>query len=1236
MFPEIVYNSNMATNLQNPTTASAAKTTGSKMDRYVSHQLKKTTQQVRVSDMVAGALALAAYVLGFFFVVALIDAWIWPLTPTARLIALAAFLIGGFAIAWFMLLPFLFRKVNPQYAAKMIEEAKPEFKNSLLNYLSIRRDKKSTHRAILNEVSKQAAVDLSTITPDATVDKSNVIRAGFILVGLVAATVAYAIFSPKSPLPSVMRVLAPGAKISRPAAVRIHEVAPGDTSVFFGDRPQVVAKIYGKINDQEVRLIYSTEDSQIVDASILMEKTGANGTYEAVLSPGPSGIQQPISYRVEAGDGVSPTYSIDVRTNPSVSIESVKVTPPKYTGLPERLVEGNGEIQAVEGSHVEITARANLPIEIAYIVPLVAKSDAAENSEYRELRTIQMGPKIDSQDTVIGRLVAALNANRDKQQFTHYKINFRSTDNFRNERPNVYPIRVIADLEPEVEIIEPAQTELTIAVNQPLPVEVWAADLDYEISSIDLHIDHQGNRILDQNLVKNPKGKVAGERVSVRHAVTPADLRLQPGDTAIMFATASDNRISPTSELADPNVSRTPNYTLVITDPVRNPQQPNENQDGTGQETEQDDSRQQETGDRSSGQQQGSEQQPGDEQQQAGSEESWDNSGDQEQSEQSEQSDASSGGGSEQQGGGSGEQQSSSQDGSGSQAQDSGAGGKSSQPNGAEESPEGAGSETGNSTGDQSSDSGSRGQQQGSGSEGEFENSDNGQESGGNASSNGGTDNGGNSNDPASSGGRQGANQDGGGGDQQQFRDNSLTDGEQQPLRENASDSEQFERLQELLENQDNQSASGDESGGGDQRSDNNSGNQKEDGSEGTGERSERPRNPGDSQQLDSDPGNQSGTEPGDSDSQRSGGNQEEQQSPKAQPGSNERAADGNPEQPASNGAESQNGTPDETQGGSGSESRPDAQGDSSAASGESGSPDAESSPGEGSESGAAGDPAAGSESESSPSGEGSEAASGSGDESQSDSQPGSPSASSQQSSSGTSSNQDSEGAESNGSGGDSENQGNSEAGSSSSDSQPGQKSSGKSGSSEGSTGDGESASAGDEAGDLSDSESNDNRTPNKAGGVGGSADQNSGNDDSPELPSQPDQPNLDYAKKVTDLVLNRLEDQQYEPDPDLLEQMNWTKEDLARFLKRWQQMRDKAGAGDFQSKREYEEGLRSLGLSPKASGRGRVAEGVKDKEFRLNESGVVDQVPAEYRERFNSFLMRRNRSKRDAAGRHR
>ena len=125
----------------------------------------------------------------------------------------------------------------------------------------------------------------------------------------------------------------------------------------------------------------------------------------------------------------------------------------------------------------------------------------------------------------------------------------------------------------------------------------------------------------------------------------------------------------------------------------------------------------------------------------------------------------------------------------------------------------------------------------------------------------------------------------------------------------------------------------------------------------------------------------------------------------------------------------------------------------------------------------------------------------------------------------------------------------------------------------------------------MGDSQSN--RRGPMTGGQGGA---NPGSNE----PIVPDKANLDHAKKVTDLVLKKLEEQKVDPDQNLLEQMNWTQQDLENFLKQWQRMRDQADSGDVEAKVVYEEALRSLGLQRETQRR--KASDQRDKPFQLNE----------------------------------
>ena len=170
-----------------------------------------------------------------------------------------------------------------------------------------------------------------TVTVENTVDRSNVIRMGFMLVAISALAIVYSVLSPKNPLQTVGRILAPVSKLAKPAVVRITDVNPGDTNVFFGDQLEVTAEINGRHEPGDVRLLFSTKDGQLMNVSVPMQQGESKTQYVGRLSTGSAGIQTPLTYWIEARDGLSPEYSVNVRTNPSISINQVTIVPPKYT-----------------------------------------------------------------------------------------------------------------------------------------------------------------------------------------------------------------------------------------------------------------------------------------------------------------------------------------------------------------------------------------------------------------------------------------------------------------------------------------------------------------------------------------------------------------------------------------------------------------------------------------------------------------------------------------------------------------------------------------------------------------------------------------------------------------------------------------------------------------------------------------------------------------------------------------
>ncbi|MEX2027290.1 MAG: hypothetical protein WEH44_08310, partial [Pirellulaceae bacterium] len=114
------------------------------------------------------------------------------------------------------------------------------------------------------------------------------------------------------------------------------------------------------------------------------------------------------------------------------------------------------------------------------------------------------------------------------------------------------------------------------------------------------------------------------------------------------------------------------------------------------------------------------------------------------------------------------------------------------------------------------------------------------------------------------------------------------------------------------------------------------------------------------------------------------------------------------------------------------------------------------------------------------------------------------------------------------------------------------------------------------------------------------------------------DDANLEYAKKQTELALEYLKDQEHNPDPELLDRLGWTKEEMQEFLRRWEAIQ-KAAAEDPDASHELDESLRSLGLTP-AKNRKQIGGDKSDNARDLRDSGSRTSAPKTYRDQFDNF----------------
>ncbi len=1228
----------MATEVRKPAGRSSKRTI--KIEDYVAQKLDVTRKQVRQVDTVSSLISLTAIVLIFLLAVAVIDAWILPLGSLARWLCFLL-LLGG-SVAWLVNMTMRYlRKINPDYAAQMIEDNQPSFKNSLLNYVSLSRRPQGTKSAVMDAVGRQAASDISTVPVETMVDRSELIRTGSILAAILLAVVAYKLFSPKDPFQSIARVLAPAAKLSAPSVVTIEDVDPGDTEAFFGDRVVVSATINGSHRPEDVQLMFSTEDGQIVDQAIPMVlQSGSVDRYQAELSHDGAGLQQSLMYRVVARDGTTPEYKVSVRTSPSITVKELLLEPPAYSGF-EATTQQKGKIDAMEGTRVTVRARANLPIDRASI-ELLHAGDGLDDG-YRTVSTISMNVDEDL-STAQGSFHLQYSA-RSGPKATHYRLKFASTKGYEDRNPNTYPITITPDLAPEIKVLLPAERSMELPLDRDLNIHVQASDTDFEISKVMLQFDRKGRRIFERPMKLTPLQGM--KRVDGKFTLNVARQfpRVEPGDELIFFATAHDNKVATSGQL-NSNQTRSENYVLKITPPEfkdnaadQPPVQPQDQQQDRPQDQQNDpeqkqQKQQQKDGDRNSNEpQERREEDPQRQQEKDPGDQQGQDSGEQEQREQEQREQQRR---EQQQPGDEGQQREPQDQG---EREDSDPGEQKRGQDDRDQKGEGDQQERGDQRGDggeqdrgqpQQGDSGQQGndeggaQEQEQGAGGDQPQGD--QPSGNNQRGDGSGDRNDGGGDPNQENGgeqpagqRQPAEQGAQGGQAEDSLDEGDSRG-RQPLDEKASDAQRMRRLQERIEERQRQQQ--EQQGGSeqaDQKGNSESGNDTNSDSDGSSESQQG------SQQKSGDPKGSDPDAPGnpgnDGDSTAPEDNEQKQDAEGLSNPQGEPDGDQAPQRPQNNTGNGSEGEDDgKVRGNSGTQQGAESENGTSAEDSETGkgSPDGDGQPGEKDSSGEhrqpGSEPQEGDQQEGQPGQQEGQPGQQEGQPGQQEGQPGQQEGQPGQQE-GQPGQQEGQPGQQEGQPGQQEGQpGQQEGQPGQQEGQPGQQE-GQPGQQEGQPGqqEGQPGQQGQQPGKQQ------SQNGSKKGTPGGRPGSGTADEDLSE-----EQANLDYTKQAADLILEDLKNNRNNPDQELLDEMNWTKEDLNRFVDRWEQMKKKAESGNEADRKRFEKHLKALGLRPPSS-RGK-AKGKKDGKEDYREDSAVDKVMPDFLPQLRAFQLDQSR----------
>jgi len=561
-------------------------------EEFIEAQLRKTRSHVRGVDIATATMVLLASTLGYFFVAVLVDHWLVSggLGFWGRTILLALYLV---AAGWWtisQIMPLLLRRINPLYAAQTIEHSRPTLKNALVNFLLFRSDPQAVHQRVFEQIEQQAATSLVGVEVESTVDRSQLVKIGYVLVALVAVGAIYALVSPKNPFKTVSRVFMPWADIAPPTSTVIDEIEPGSTQAFRGQQVTVKARVQGLPDGEQVLLYYTTADRQIVDRAVEMARPSGDYRHAAVLPAGDAALQQSIAYRIEAGDAKSRDYQIEVVAAPTIVVQSVEYKYPAYTGLLAQRVEHQGDLKAIEGTEVTLEGVANQPIGKAYV-------DFEANGSL----DLTMRPEGTTARTSF-RL--GMSEDRKKPEYELYQLIFKNPDGQQNPQPVRHRIEVIADLAPEIQFVDPTREEIEIPLDGSAGLELVASDPDFALADVRLVMQHGGKPLVDEKLLKEPW---RGQFVK-KQRFSPKAHQLAAGEVVEYYAVAVDNK------LPVPNRKETSRRRIRISSPTGRGEEDQLAQNDAGGE--------QESGDRSQSQSGGDGERPRDEQPEAAEQES--------------------------------------------------------------------------------------------------------------------------------------------------------------------------------------------------------------------------------------------------------------------------------------------------------------------------------------------------------------------------------------------------------------------------------------------------------------------------------------------------------------------------------------------------------------------------------------------------------------------------------------
>ncbi|MDP6114567.1 MAG: DUF4175 family protein, partial [Planctomycetota bacterium] len=424
------------------------------MTHRIEEKLQRLRTRLRISLAVAGIGRLFMLTLAYFAMTFVLDWW-FHLTGSTRLFML----LTGVACIGFTLFRHLVQPLtlplNQDNLALLIEKHFPELKESLISAVQFKREDASGSEPLVQRVLEQVEEKAAHIDVARIISIKKPVEFVALAGLLLTICIFQAVSNPHLVSIWASRMVNPYSTAKWPRKTQLNLGLERVTKIARGDDLHIEISVE---RGNPAKLMVEYESGQGTKG-VRRIKKNSNGQFKAFFPR----LSEKMKVRAKGGDDITDWHTIEVVERPRVTRINVEVEYPQYTGQEKDVLpEGQGNVHAVAGSKLKISAQTDMPVQNAAI--------AVENGNPAQLAII------DSQE-LQGEIVL-------RPEFLSYRVEVQTVDKIGNANPLTFKLRVVPDRAPIVKI-QDLESEQEYAANGELPLQYLAKD-DFGIKAVSL------------------------------------------------------------------------------------------------------------------------------------------------------------------------------------------------------------------------------------------------------------------------------------------------------------------------------------------------------------------------------------------------------------------------------------------------------------------------------------------------------------------------------------------------------------------------------------------------------------------------------------------------------------------------------------------------------------------------------------------------------------------------------